>query len=373
MTATEAARRTRKAKPTKTPAALLAALVTLLGACAGKPLLPYDEDTPPLVLVPAALAGVDDRRGRFREIFCAVLEQRKATVPDYIHCSDALVRVGAEPGATGGEVELGQSGRRLLAVIVPGVGWDCVEKWLDLSGSVGEHVRRFGYDQLLLPVDALSSSANNARQIRDAISAMEHDRGKPDLVLVGFSKGAPDILQAIVAYPEIRARVAAVVSAAGAVGGSPLANDATQSQLNLLQHWPDADCTPGDGGALESLRPATRKRWLAQNRLPTDLPYYSLVNYPRPERISNLLQSSYDKLARVDARNDGQVIFYDQVVPGSTLLGYVNADHWAMGVPVKRAHETIGALFVDQNNYPREALLEAVLRFIEEDLAGRGL
>ena len=55
-----------------------------------------------------------------------------------------------------------------------------------------------------------------------------------------------------------------------------------------------------------SLKIATKvKQWLADNRLPADFPYYSLVNYPKPERISSLLQPSYDKLARVDARNDG--------------------------------------------------------------------
>ena len=64
------------------------------------------------------------------------------------------------------------------------------------------------------------------------------------------------------------------------------------------------------------------------------------------------------------------MIFYDQVIPGSTLVGYVNADHWAIVVPIARTHETIGSLFVTQNAYPREALLEAVLRFVEEDLAG---
>ena len=34
-----------------------------------------------------------------------------------------------------------------------------------------------------------------------------------------------------------------------------------------------------------------------------------------------------------------------------------------------RAHATIGAVFVTQNAYPREALLETVLRFVEEDLS----
>ena len=149
-----------------------------------------------------------------------------------------------------------------------------------------------------------------------------------------------------------------------------LTNDATQSELELLKLWPDAKCASGDGGALESLRPATRKAWLAMNPLPGDVPYYSLVTYPRPDRISSILSSSYHKLSRVDARNDGQVLFYDQVIPGSTLIAYVNADHWALAVPVARTHATIGSMFVDQNDYPREALLEALLRFIEEELDG---
>ncbi|MGT2494253.1 hypothetical protein ACU4GD_36735 [Cupriavidus basilensis] len=60
------------------------------------------------------------------------------------------------------------------------------------------------------------------------------------------------------------------------------------------------------------------------------------MTLPRPERISSILTSSYDKLARIDGRNDNQVIFYDQIVPGSTLMGYVNADHWALAVPIAR-------------------------------------
>jgi hypothetical protein len=120
---------------------------------------------------------------------------------------------------------------------------------------------------------------------------------------------------------------------------------------------------------VQSLRPATRKGWLAQNPLPRELRYYSLVTFPQPERISSILKSSYEKLSRVDTRNDSQMIFYDQVVPGSVLLGYVNADHWALAVPIARSHPMIGSLFVTQNAYPREALTEAILRFVEEDLA----
>jgi pimeloyl-ACP methyl ester carboxylesterase len=106
------------------------------------------------------------------------------------------------------------------------------------QGSVAEHLRRYGYDQVLLKVDALSSTANNARQIRDALLTMPVESGPARLVLIGYSKGAPDILDALVRYPEIRNRVAAVVSAAGAVGGSPLANDAEEYHAEMLRQFP---------------------------------------------------------------------------------------------------------------------------------------
>ena len=341
----------------------------MLGSCATKPLVPYSSDTPPLALVPAAQAGVVDKRARFREIYSAVLEAHGHALPDYRPCEEALSRVGTEPPGTGKAVDLGPSQRHLVAAVVPGIGYECFERWLESPGTVAKHLETQGFDQLLIKVDALSSSANNARQIRDALMAMPAESGPPRIVLIGYSKGAPDILEAIVAYPEIRSRVAAVVSAAGAIGGSPLANDAKQYQADLLRHFPGAACTSGDGGGVASLRPSVRRAWLAANPLPLDVRYYSLVTFPHPDRISLILQSSYRKLASIDGRNDSQMIFYDEVIPGSTLIGYVNADHWAIALPISRSHETTSKLLVTQNAYPREALLEAVLRFIEEDLA----
>ena len=68
-----------------------------LVACGTKPLVPFSVDTPPLALVPASQAGVQDKRGRFREIYCAVLRARERDIPDYRPCDDALTRVGTEP------------------------------------------------------------------------------------------------------------------------------------------------------------------------------------------------------------------------------------------------------------------------------------
>lgn len=148
-----------------------------------------------------------------------------------------------------------------------------------------------------------------------------------------------------------------------------MANHIKQSQISLVRYWPGAECSPGDGGAIESLLPSTRKAWLAQNQLPRDFPYYSLATFPQPERISSILKPSYRKLGRADGRNDSQILFYDQVIPGSALIGYLNADHWALTVPIARSHKFLGSTFVNHNDFPREALLEAILRFIEEDLA----
>ncbi len=88
---------------------------------------------------------------------------------------------------------------------MPGIGYDCIAQWLQPPGTADEHVRKYGYELQLIKVDALSGTTNNARQIRDAVMAMDLGPGAPRLVLVGYSKGTPDVLEAIVNYPEIRA------------------------------------------------------------------------------------------------------------------------------------------------------------------------
>jgi pimeloyl-ACP methyl ester carboxylesterase len=356
------------AMPKPLVSVLFALLSAGLSACSST-LVPYDPTATPVISLPLTTAGISDSRGRFREIFCAVLEARKDTVPDYEPCDSALTTVGTEPAGTGEPVALDDARTPLFAGVVEGIGWSCFREWLEPPGSVTNHVRRFGYDAEIVDVDALSGSDNNAGQVRDWVlefSAAQPDR---DLILIGYSKGTSDILVALVDYPEIVEHVTAVVSVAGSVGGSPLALDATQNQLEMLTHWPGAACDEGDGRGLESLTPAVRQAWLASNSLPSDIPYYSVVTFPDPDRISNLLEHGYNMLARIDARNDSQVISDDQIIPGSTLVAFLNADHWAIALPVARSHSTIGRTFVNHNNYPREALLESILRFVEEDLA----
>jgi hypothetical protein len=80
------------------------------------------------------------------------------------------------------------------------------------------------------------------------------------------------------------------------------------------------------------------------------------------------LRSSYDQLALVDPRNDSQVVFHDALVPGGALLGYLNADHWAVALPFNREHPVLANTLITRNAFPREVLLEAIARFVEESL-----
>ncbi|MEJ2730694.1 MAG: hypothetical protein P8185_19700 [Deltaproteobacteria bacterium] len=123
----------------------------------------------------------------------------------------------------------------LTVMMVFGVGWECVKNYVDPQMTEAIHLSRFGHKVSFIEVETLSSSARNARIIREAVMATPEPEAGRRLVLLGYSKGAPDILEAIAAFPDLQQRVAAVVSVAGAVGGSPLANYASQSMMNLLQ------------------------------------------------------------------------------------------------------------------------------------------
>ena len=346
-------------------------LAVMLGACAA-PRVPFSTSLEPWPVDTIGTMDWVDGRSRFREIFCAINQERGSTLPDYRPCEESLTLVGVEPPPSGNPVHLGPGDSPLTGLMVPGVGWQCVRSWLDYDNSAPAHVERFGYEGQLVEVDGLSSSAHNAGLVRDHVLSLPGESAQRRLILIGYSKGIVDILQALVAYPEVAKRTSAVIAFAGAVRGSPLAEELSQSTLDLLRHLPGAQCELGDSGAVESLRPAVRNAWLAENRLPEHIRYYSVVAWPEPDRISAGLKHSWRKLGRIsDARNDSQLVFHDQIIPGSTLLAFANADHWAMAVPVARHQDFAELTYASDNDYPREVMLEALFRYVEEDLAAQ--
>ena len=190
------------------------------------------------MLAPASAVGVTDQRARFREIFCAATDAHGEQFEDHRPCDEALVRLGGEPEATGRPVDLGRARSRLTFALVPGLGWSCFEDFILPSELAAiNHIEALGYQFTTIDVDPLSSSTHNASQIRDALLAMTDLQDGEKLVLIGYSKGVPDILETLVLYPEIVDRVAAVVSIAGAVGGCPLADGASDSLLDTFSQF----------------------------------------------------------------------------------------------------------------------------------------
>jgi pimeloyl-ACP methyl ester carboxylesterase len=308
----------------------------------------------PLSLAPAELAGLVDRRADFRALYCAGEDDAAD------RCKEALreFRSEGEPRRVPRADPALRSQYRIAVAL--GIGWDCVRGLIDEPRLPVNALRSEGFDTRLLEVEGLSSSERNA----DIVAAYLLD----DLVdvrpyiLVGYSKGATDMLVALARHPELASQTAAFVSIAGAIGGSPVAENDKGGTEKLLSWSPYGDCSTGDGGAMASLRPRTRHAWLRDN-LPIAVPTFSVVTAPAPNRVSRALRSSYKALGIVHPFNDGALLHWDQLLPGSQLLGYANADHWAVTVPIDTSGIPFGSLAVS-NDYDRLGLWRSVLDFV---------
>jgi hypothetical protein len=352
------------------PAALAALCAAALAGCAPQPLLDPAAPTPPLALVPIAAAGISDGRARFREILCRLNEHHGATLPDHRPCEEILHRLPGEARPRARPVNLARAALPLRLVIVPGLTAECFGALATPLPPAARHVEQLGYETSWVEVAGLASSAQNAAAVQAAIARLAEAAAGP-IVLLGYSKGIGDVLQAVT-DPTTARRVTAVVSLGGAVNGSPLADQASPAMLRALAALPGMACEPEHDAGLASLRRAERTGWLATTRLPAAIRYYSLASFAARERTSRILLPAWDDLALIEPRNDGQLLFYDQLLPHGTLLGYLNADHWAIALPIAREHPVLAATLVDANAFPREILLEAILKHIEEDLQGFG-
>ncbi|MCB1922558.1 MAG: hypothetical protein KDJ27_02220 [Gammaproteobacteria bacterium] len=347
---------------------ILCAAASLAAGCASYPPMPPPSQRTPTLLVPASLAGVHDRRAAFRQLFCSAdsADNRAALAEDAADCSRWLVRVGSETDESAPTSTHTPAALRI--VIVLGFGWDCLQGLFDAQQLPARHLQRQGYDVTELQVDGLAGSAHNARLIRDALAADGRADPRP-LLLIGYSKGVVDILEALVEDAGLSARVAAVVSVAGAIGGSVLADETSADEVAMLRALPGGHCDAQDSGALESLRPHIRQRWLAHHPLPTAPRYYSVVTFPRPDNVSALLSSGHRRLSQVDAHNDGALLPQDQVIPGSHLLAYVDADHWSVALPVDGTAPVLAAFMGGREDFPLDRLWATLVRFVEQDLA----
>jgi hypothetical protein len=315
----------------------------------------------PQSALPAGFS-IQDGRARFRQIFCGVLDRQAARDGQDRACSDWLWQLEDEsPIET---QPLPEPDLAPQVYLVSGAFSECLGDEAQPFSSAARTLAAAGYRIATIVVSGRSGSRHNAQQIAERLEHAPPGEAGP-VILIGYSKGANDILEFLVRYPELAARVESVVSVAGAIGGSPLAATAGGYYDALLSWIPSDRCPAGDGDVIDSLRQQERRDWLAQSTLPDSVRYYSVAAFTTRPRVADGLVPSWKLLLPYERRNDGQLLASDALIPGSTLLGYIDADHWSAAIDVESVHPVLGAR-PDPTPFPRAALLEAILLQVSE-------
>jgi pimeloyl-ACP methyl ester carboxylesterase len=339
-------------------------VVTIIG-CAAPYKYPYSTDFPAAYLHPISTPPVVDGRKHFREIFCELLAGDPEYRAETDNCEDFLLRLSDESPPEKHSKTLTASDSRYRVLVVPGLFNECFASLALPFEDTIETLREQGFKIEQLVVSGRSGSDRNAAHIAKVIENLNLDSDE-GLVLVGYSKGAVDILHFLANHPEQARQVVAVVSIAGAINGSPLASKYGDTYTNLAGGIPFGSCEPGDGAAIDSLKRSKRLSWVAANPLPDSVAYFSLVTMTRRENINLLLRTGYDILANFSPRNDGQLLSADQIIPGATLLGYANTDHWSIVLPLEDSWMSFSLRM--PHRFPREILMQAILFYVAETL-----
>lgn len=221
-----------------------------------------------------------------------------------------------------------------------------------------------GYRVDVAWVSGRANCANNGRALRERVLAAADAAGEP-VNVIGYSKGCADALHMLGAHADTHAAVHALVSLGGVVHGTPLAENVPAWLRFTLRHLPIPGEARGDPNALDDLTRARRERWLRDHPLPESVRYASVVATPDPARVSRVLRASWRRLARIDPRNDSQVLCEDAILPGGELLARVDADHWALALPIAERHPRLARWLVDRNAFPRTLLLQALIDHLD--------
>jgi hypothetical protein len=339
------------------------AAALLAGGCVPN-LMSFREDSPALILSYPAAPAAQDGRARFRQTVCALAELRATAGNSRLDCERLLWRLADEKGPQSPQPPLPSHDPHMRILIVPGAFAECFPEFGMPFEAAASSLRQRGYRIDFIAVSGRSGADHNAAQIAEAVEQIPDDPADR-VLLIGHSKGAVDILHFLVNCPQTARRISAVVSVAGPVNGSPLADDFAGAYRSVFSQMPFTHCRPGDRDVVNSLTRPYCTTWLASHRLPEHVKYFSLGSFARRENINQIMLLTYDLLSAVEPRNDGYVAFSDQVIPGATLLGYANLDHYDIALPV-RERLNIGGM--NSRAAARELLFEAIVLTVAESL-----
>jgi hypothetical protein len=293
----------------------------------------------------------------YAEMFCSVLETEFAESWD---SCDKYVRMTApqKPRALG-TIPAGWTVLR-----IGGFGAQCVAATAEAFADAGTHLETHGFTQYHVPVGAFDTSERNAERIRDFVVNLGSGHR---FIVVAHSKGAADMMVALTSYPSELKDVAALITVAGAVGGSHLVDRLDKLNRELISKLGLPTClsplkAPGPN-AIDSMRRANRQKFLAEHER-LKVPAFSISAVSTRDNTSRILQGLWDHVAPFAQEQDSHIVEREAIVPGGQFLGRALGDHWAVAFPFDPNPKVSAAALrvIDKNRFPREALIEAAVR-----------
>jgi len=318
------------------------------------------ENIPPTPAILSA-AGITDLRPHYRARVCGQLPLKASA------CEELLLRFPDERGAN-----IASAPRNLQTLyriaFVPGLFNDCLHGVFHPFTDVIESLTEFGFSVRDFRTAGRASSIENAERLAQQLGELEPDP-RPFIVVV-YSKGLPDVLELLVRYPRAAQDIAAIISVAGVSNGSAVADDLDEFYRRWLAALPLLGCERGSGEEVRDLRRDVRLDWWQRHRSAVRVPIFSLAAVPKPNRVSLLLQQTYDKLAAIDPLNDGQLVWFDSIVTQGYFLGFVNVDHFGIAIPLSQQIPALAFLFHD--DVPRTELVRSAIETVAATLEGAG-
>lgn len=212
-----------------------------------------------------------------------------------------------------------------------------------------------------------------------------------DVILMGYSKGSPDILCLLAAHPELKARVRAVYTWAGAIGGSYTADkihelirtlpvDMVRQRLHELL----ALLVPGVTqrgplrrldeyeivAAVHSLTTRARADFLQAHGAALDaldIPFFNITAATRLLEVPSFQMADWLALSQHCPDNDMQVTQAQARLdlPMATHLAVLHGHHWDVSYPPfpRRLRMTSPNL---DHPFPRAAAVTAILQLTAE-------
>jgi pimeloyl-ACP methyl ester carboxylesterase len=294
-------------------AILITVLAAVMAGCASEP-MPRGYEVPSL---PAGVASTHDLRGAYRAALCA----RLPTCAQVLYRFDGEAPAARPPAADPARYRL---------LFIPGFLASCFPA-IHSFGDVVDAANAAGFDARVLDVGGRNGVVTNARLLATQLATLPDDGRR--IVLIGHSKGAVEALELLVERPDVASKVAGVLTVAGALQGSPLADQLDGLYTITFGAFPFAKCDRGEGDPIFDLQPAQRAQWWLRNGPKLRVPVYSIVAVPELDRLSPTLLTPFALLSQTSRYNDGMLLARDQAAAAGNLLGIVNADHLTAGIP----------------------------------------